>query len=178
MSGSTSLSLHERLWQVTRYSYAILLLTSVHHAYGAYVYATPWRLHVVGVAVAAAVLIGTAASVFRRYGGIARTLALWLLCAITLGFPIVMIGFFEGGYNHVLKNALYFGGASHDLMRTLFPAPAYELPNSLLFEVTGVAQLMPAVLAARHVYKLALEWLGHEGRTVDHVSGTRQRSWR
>lgn len=29
---------------------AILLLTSLHHAYGAYVCHTPWRLHVVLVA--------------------------------------------------------------------------------------------------------------------------------
>jgi hypothetical protein len=89
-----------------------------------------------------------------------------------------MIGFFEGGYNHVLKDALYFGGASRELMQTLFPAPAYELPHSVLFEVTGVAQLMPAVLGARHLYKLASERLGHQGRVDVRVGGARQHSWR
>jgi hypothetical protein len=160
MFGFASRSQNDQLSRVTRAAYGILLLTSVHHAYGAYIYATPWRLHVVGFAIAAAVLIGVSACVYRWYGGIARTLAFWMLCAVTLAFPFAMIGVFEGGYNHVLKDVLYFGGASRALMQTLFPAPAYELPNSVFFEVTGVAQLIPALLGARHLYKLALERLG------------------
>ena len=159
---------------MTRYAYGILLLTSVHHAYGACIYASPWRLHVVVLAIAAAVVIGASAGVYRRYTGIARTLAFWILCAVTLAVPIALIGFFEGGYNHVLKDALYFGGAPRELMRTLFPAPAYELPNSVFFEVTGVAQLMPAVLGARHFFKLASDWLGHHDRVDAPIAGARQ----
>jgi len=174
MSGSASLSLVERLSRVTWYAYEILLLTSVHHAYGAYIYATPWRLHAIVAAFAAAVLIGASAGVYGGYTGIRRTIAFWILCAVTFGFPIAMIGFFEGGYNHLLKNVLYFGGASRELMQTLFPAPTYELPNSVFFEVSGVAQLIVAILCARHLYQFALERLGQRSRLIR--SGIRDRA--
>jgi hypothetical protein len=155
MSGITALPRQQRLSLVERYAYGLLLLTSVHHAYGAYTYESPWRLHVVALAIAAAAVIAAAAGAHRRFEtGVAGTLAFWIFCAATLAFPFAMIGFFEGGYNHVLKDALYFSGASLELMRTLFPAPAYELPNDVFFEVTGVAQLMPAVLGVRHLYQL------------------------
>lgn len=178
MSDMTSLSQHERLSRVTRYSLGILLLTSVHHAYGAYIYDSPWRLHVVGFAIGAAVLIGGAANVYRRHTGFARTLAFWVLCAVTLAFAIALIGFFEGGYNHVLKDALYFVGAPRDVMQKLFPAPAYEMPSSVFFEVTGVAQLMLGILGARHLYRLVSRGLGQQDRIDVPVAHVRQQSWR
>ncbi|QSQ23091.1 hypothetical protein JY651_49770 [Pyxidicoccus parkwayensis] len=122
-------------------SLAVLLLTSVHHAYGAFVYATPWRLHMVGVAaVTAGVLLGA-----RRLGRGGLAFAVFALT--TLAVPVGMIGAFEGFYNHVLKNVLYFGGASPELMTRLFPPPTYELPNDFFFELTGVLQVVPAVMA-------------------------------
>jgi hypothetical protein len=39
-------------------------------------------------------------------------------------------------------------------MRRLFPQPAYELPNDVFFEVTGVQQLILGVLTGRHLYSL------------------------
>ena len=89
-----------------------------------------------------------------------------------------MIGFFEGGYNHVLKDALYFGGASSELMQSLFPTPAYEMPDSLFFELTGVGQLLLAVVGTSHLYGLVRGcW---EPRHASHVAGTgsEQHSWR
>ncbi len=161
MPEATSLSSQQRLSEVTRYAYGILVLTSVHHAFGAYIYATPWRLHVVALSLAAAAAIGVAAGVVRRHqAGIAGTIAFWILCAVTLAFPFGMIGLFEGGYNHVLKDVLYFGGASQDVMRMLFPAPAYEMPNSIFFELTGVAQLVPAVVGVGRLYGLVRHWRG------------------
>jgi hypothetical protein len=159
MPETTSLSSQQRLSEVTRYAYGILLLTSVHHAYGAYIYATPWRLHVVALSLAAAAAIGVAAGVVRTHqAGVAGTIAFWILCAVTLAFPFGMIGFFEGGYNHVLKDVLYFGGVSRDVMRTLFPAPVYEMPNSVFFELTGVAQMVPAVVGGGRLYGLVRHW--------------------
>jgi len=35
----------------------------------------------------------------------------------------------------------FFGAASQEVLLQLFPAPAYHLPDNLLFELTGVAQL-------------------------------------
>jgi hypothetical protein len=161
-----------------RYGYGILVLTSVHHAYGAYIYASPWRLHVVALAITAATAIGTAAAILRRYQTrIAGTFAFWSLVAVTLAFPFAMIGFFEGGYNHLLKDALYFGGASRELLQTLFPAPAYELPDSLFFELTGVAQLIPAVVGVGHLYGLTRDWWGRR-LSITIGASQQQESWR
>jgi hypothetical protein len=153
----SALSRDERLSRVTRYAYGILALTSAHHAYGAWLYATPWRLHVVGLSLAAAMLIGGSAWIHRRYVGFGHTLAFWILCVVTFVFPFVMIGLFEGGYNHVLKNILYFEGASGALMQRLFPAPTYELPNSVVFEATGIAQFPVALLGLLHLYRLVVD---------------------
>jgi hypothetical protein len=55
-----------------------------------------------------------------------------------------------------LKDALYFGGSSPETMRRLFPPPAYELPNDVFFEVTGVLQLLLGSVAGHHLYRLLL----------------------
>lgn len=78
-------------------------------------------------------------------------MAAWLLI---LAAPVAWIGVFEGGYNHLLKNALYFGGLSRDAFARLFPAPTYAPPSDWLFELTGVLQFPLGVLAGAH----ALAW--------------------
>jgi hypothetical protein len=132
----------------------VLLLTSVHHAYGAYVYATLWRLHVVIVAGLTALALRGAAHVVRhRPAGLARTIATVAFCLVDLIIPVAGIGFFEGGYNHLLKNALYFGGASPQVMTRLFPPPAYELPGDWFFEGTGILQFVVGAFAAYRLYR-------------------------
>jgi hypothetical protein len=156
---AASLSLPRRLSQVTRYACGILLLTSIHHVYGAYVYATPWRVHIVVPAIAAAAVIAAAAGVFRRYrASSAATIAFAVLCVVTLVFPFAMIGLFEGGYNHVLKDLLYFGGAPAEQMQRLFPPPTYEMPSDAFFELTGIAQLPAGVAGIRHLWRLVRDW--------------------
>jgi ABC-type uncharacterized transport system permease subunit len=138
-----------------RYASAVLLLTSIHHAYGAYVYNTPWRYHAVLVAGVTAPLIFGALAVMRSHrSGLLRMSAQGLFVVGTLGVAVLMIGTFEGLYNHVVKNLLYFGGASPALMMRLFPAPTYEMPNDVLFEVTGVLQAVPAAPAAWYLYRM------------------------
>ena len=140
---------------VARHALIGLLLTSVHHAYGAYVYSTPWRLHVVFIAGAAALVILGALGVLRaRPSGWPRTAAWWLLALTVLALPVVMVGVFEGLYNHVLKNVLYFGGSAAGTMARLFPPPQYEMPNDVFFEITGMLQVVPAALAALHLYRV------------------------
>jgi len=147
----------QRRSRVMGLAFGNLLLTAVHHAYGAYLYDTPWRLHIVPAALAAAVVIGLSGAVLRRNReGVADTVAFGIWC-VALIFPFGMIGFVEGGYNHVLKDLLYFEGASSEVMRALFPAPVYEMPNDFFFEFTGVLQLVPAVLGARDLLALARE---------------------
>jgi hypothetical protein len=134
---------------------ATLLLTSVHHVYGAVVYGTPWRNHAAHVsAVTAVVLVGALLAFRRRAGTPLGTATLWLLMLVTLLLPVIGIGLIEGGYNHALKDALYFGGVSRGALLRLFPPPTYELPNDVFFEVTGVLQVVVGWVAARRLLAL------------------------
>lgn len=141
--------------RVTRNAFLALLLTSVHHAYGAYAYSTPWRLHVVIVSTLTAVAMAGLLVVLRRHpGGLVGAIAFWGLAAVTLAMPVALIGVFEGLYNHAVKDILYASGTSLATMRRLFPPPTYELPNDVFFEATGILQIGPAIAAGYHLYCL------------------------
>lgn len=72
-----------------------------------------------------------------------RPLGRFAVWVVLLAGVVFQTGFtlFECVYSHVLKNALYFGGVSREILLQLFPAPAYHLPDNLWFEITGAAQL-------------------------------------
>jgi hypothetical protein len=126
----------------------LLALTSVHHAYGAAVYETPWRLHIVYIAVPVAMAILLALYIGLRLDGRpAGRLATWIGIAVILAFPVAAIGFCEGGYNHIVKNIVYFGFGRAEAI-AMFPPPTAELPNDLVFELTGIAQFPVSVLTA------------------------------
>lgn len=134
----------ETMWSAL----AVLLLTTVHHVYGAYIYNTPWRYHVAIVSTVTAVILFASLRVLRRRtAGVIGKIAFWTFAVVTLAIPVITIGIFEGGYNHAVKDVLDFTGASPELMQRLFPPPTYEMPNDAFFEITGVLQLVPAVMA-------------------------------
>jgi hypothetical protein len=163
---SASLNLLSR---VTWNALAVLLLTTVHHVYGAYVYHTPWRLHVAFVSgFAATAIIGSLLVLREHTDDLVRQIAFWAFAGVTLVIPVAAIGLFEGGYNHALKDALYFAGASTSLMTRLFPPPAYEWPNNAFFEITGVMQLVPASLTGWLLYRLVRSRL-HASISSTHV---------
>ena len=64
----------------------------------------------------------------------------WLYWMVTLVPSLGLIGLFEGIYNHVLKNILYFTGSSRAILDNLFQPGIYEMPNDFLFEFTGILQ--------------------------------------
>jgi hypothetical protein len=145
-------------WRVARHGLAVLLLTSIHHVYGAVIYHTPWRYHAVLVSVAAAlVMVGALALARVQYGTAVGRVAWWAFALVTLAVPVLTIGAFEGIYNHLVKNVLFFAGASERLMATMFPPPRYEMPNDFWFELTGILQILPAVTAAWLLGRAALE---------------------
>jgi hypothetical protein len=155
MSIDSSISSQNLLWRVTSCALAVLLLTTIHHVYGAYVYHTPWRLHVTFISgFAATAIVGSLLVLRRHTGAVVRLIAFWVFVGVTLVIPVAAIGLFEGGYNHALKDALYFAGASTSLMTRMFPPPTYELPNDAFFEITGVMQVMPAGATAWFLYRL------------------------
>src|SRR5262249_21855224 len=136
-------------------SIGVLLLTTIHHVYGAAIYNTPWRNHVAFISLPAAFFIAVALFASSKYPNTTfGRVELWSAITAIVVIPFRAIGLFEGGYNHVVKNALYFCGAPFNLMRRLFPAPAYELPDDLFFELTGVLQFFIALPAGYYAYRL------------------------
>lgn len=124
----------------------LLALTSIHHAYGATAFGTPWRLHVLYVVapVAALIAILLSAAWYAPSGRSARLLT-WAAAIVVCVVPIVLVGYVEGGYNHVVKNIAY-RLAGPDTFAAIFPNPPYEKPNDLFFEATGIAQFPLSVL--------------------------------
>jgi hypothetical protein len=128
---------------------AALLLTIAHHFYGAWLYATPWRHHVAIFAVPALFLLVTLHAIHRRHMFTRVGLAAgYTFAVITALVPVGLIGLFEGGYSHLLKNVVYFGGVRGASFDWWFPAPTYEIPNDLLFESSGVLQFVIGCYAA------------------------------
>ncbi len=124
-----------------------LLLTAVHHVYGAYVYDTPWRVQVAFYAAIIGAFVGTLSYAAHRWRDSAFGKVLFRLnMLVTLVAPALAIGVVEGGYNHALKNIVYFAG-DIDLYRQWFPEPTYEIPADWFFEVTGVLQFPLGVWA-------------------------------
>ena len=130
---------------------AVLLLTDVHHAYGAHVYQTPWRYHVLLLSIPA--MLGILWSHRRLRHRPGDALARWMLVLTTLLVPVLGIGAFEGFYNHLVKDVLYFHGASSALMNRLFPPPRYEMPIDAFFEITGVSQAILGAATAWYLYR-------------------------
>jgi hypothetical protein len=134
-------------------SNALMTLTSVHHIYGAIIYHTPWRLHILYLSVPVIILtllLGSGIKNGRMYGRVPSLIYLGviLLCSVLL------IGVFEGLYNHLLKNILYFTGVSQAMMDQLFAVGLYELPNDFIFEMTGIAQGVLAILLIARFIRL------------------------
>jgi hypothetical protein len=147
--------------QVSRiawYSVALAILTTIHHVYGAVIYNTPWRLHILMMSIPVIILTLILERQLRKTGVSSKCVRFWLLYFITLVPSLGFIGVFEGIYNHLLKNLMYFGGAGDGLLQTLFPAPTYEMPNDLLFEITGVMQGVIAIVLIKHMFSLTISF--------------------
>lgn len=102
----------------------------------------------VAIAFTAALWLGAA----RERTALGR-FATWTGLAVIAVFVVGLIGFFKGGYNRVIKNAVYFVGGEEAMMRLVpdwFCDPnLVELPNDFVFEASGIAQFPLAVLTWR-----------------------------
>ncbi len=109
---------------------ATLGLFAAHHVYGAVRYATPWRHHAAVVAFWVGLALLTAFLVHRRRrdAPLGR-LAGWTLLVVAVAFPVLVVGLFEGLYNHVAKDVLFLSSAP---------------PSLLLRDPTKVRQLSPS----------------------------------
>lgn len=136
-------------------SMSVLVLTVIHHVYGAVIYNSPFRLHIVFFVLPVMAVYFVVYSLIRRspskwYG----TVSLWLFMILTLAIPVGMFGLIEGGYNHLMKNILYFGGATQPFLDRLFPPPTYEMPNDVWFEATGILQFFVGLYSAYRLLEL------------------------
>ncbi|WP_437723800.1 hypothetical protein [Sorangium sp. So ce861] len=147
---------------------AVMAATTAHHAIGAVVYGTPWRLHIAFLSVpTAAVILGALALHRRRAGAPSGRAAFVVLVAVLALVPIAWIGAYEGVYNHVLKNALYFLAPGSPVLARMFPPPMYEVPDNALFEITGVLQVVPAWIAAAALARRAVgRWTTRPGNAA------------
>lgn len=133
-----------------------LTLTIIHHVYGAYIYKDSFRLHVVFAALPVlAVLLLSYRTMLRSRSRVVRMISLTLFIS-SGALSAIGIGLYEGGYNHVVKNILYFTGTPVEILNRLYPS-IYELPNNFFFEFTGILQFVTGVFCFVYVYRLALE---------------------
>lgn len=147
--------------RVGMYSNALMLLTSVHHVYGAIRYHTPWRMHVLLLSIPVLVVTIILDRMIKRKGFSLKQAWPWIYCSVIFLVAIGMIGVYEGLYNHLLKNILYFGGLPAATMNMLFPSSMYEMPDDIFFELTGVLQgiiVIPlAVYFSRMIRRLLMK---------------------
>lgn len=129
-------------------------LTSIHHVYGAVIYKTPWRAHVIFISIPVIIATIILTRFIQKVGNGSQKFLLWLYWAIVLCVSVLLIGVFEGLYNHVLKNSLFFSGLPETWMHKIFPPGMYEMPSNIFFEVTGVMQGVLAVFLINGFIKL------------------------
>ncbi len=132
---------------------ALVLFTSIHHIYGGALYNTSWRI-IMPLFFFLPIL---ALTLYLQYQSIRKSSTLLLAAFTVLAVMwIVGVGFYEGGYNHLLKNALYFGGASEEVITKMFPpefggTKLYEKPNDFLFESSGIATTLFSFVMIRYL---------------------------
>jgi hypothetical protein len=143
----------EEVAEVNLYSNVLMAMTSLHHIYGAFVYDTPWRLHILLISIP--IIIFSVVITRLQTQSRLNTLCQWVFWLVILVFAVVLIGGYEGVYNHALKNVIYFLGTNEEIQRQLFPPPTYVMPNNLLFEATGIMQAVFLIPLSKAFIKLS-----------------------
>ena len=142
--------------RVMVWSVGTMVLTLIHHAYGAAIYDKPFRLHVAIYAIPVIViLLGTYLGFEKIRSVTSKKIMLAVFLVVALLFPTLAIGVYEGGYNHVVKNILYFTGTPTDIIDQIYPS-IYELPNDVVFELTGMAQFLTGFQCGVALYRSRL----------------------
>jgi hypothetical protein len=117
------------------------LLVIGHFAYGAHLYDDPGRYHVVMPSIIATVLVSALTALLVRWQG--RILLTLLMVAAVPPF-VLMFGVMHGAWFHIMKLALFAGGASKETLEWLFMSPDYTVPNDFLYEATGILNFLIA----------------------------------
>lgn len=111
------------------------LLTTIHHLHGARIYDTPGRYHAVSLAVAAIAVQGALLVLALAEGPRVAALGRAGFKVVSVLAFVILFGAFEGGVTHIVAPLLAGGYGADE-------------PFDLLFEVTGVLQIVPAAAIA------------------------------
>jgi hypothetical protein len=131
------------------------------HAYGAAVYRTPVRLvGIVPLGLLLALALWLLARHARTGGHVALSVAGLLIAVAFVG----LAGALEGGFNHGLKLVFHFAGMRDEQLRQIFDGPNFVVPDDVVFEMVGLANLALAIPVAVHL------------RAVLRATGTRERN--
>lgn len=137
------------------FGWLVIAVTTVHHVWGAILYHTPWRLHIIFIGVPVALVFSL---LLWLAAGRHRTGPGWVYAVLSailiIGFCTLMLGIYEGGYNHLLKNIVYF---THGPVGWMFPDGVTGIPDDFAFEATGVAHVPTGILAAVASWRM-LQW--------------------
>lgn len=151
-------------------SVSVMVLTLIHHAYGAIIYEAPFRLHVAFFAIPVILILLLAYRIYRnRSSSVSGKVAFWVFMVVTVLASIGMIGLYEGGYNHLAKNLLYFGGISQAMLDQLFPPPTYEVPDNFWFEATGILQFFAGIYCLYYLVRFGIKNLKERRPKASHV---------
>lgn len=130
--------------------YWLAAITILHHVYGAYIYNSAPRFEI--AVFFALALIPTV--ILHRFS---KSHA-WLryVYALLVGaFWVFLIGLIEGGFNHVIKIAVWLTGNDPSF---LYSPSEYQPPTDVFFEVTGILTVVPALIIisdrARNWFKI------------------------
>jgi hypothetical protein len=137
-----------------------MIVTSIHHVYGAWIYNTPWRRHVLFVSVPVIIITVLLNRRLSKKEYSRSSFLFWLYWLITF-IAFIGIGLFEGIYNHLLKDILFYAGVDHAILLQMFPPPAYEMPNEFFFEFTGVLQAFIFIPLAFYFFRLTKKHFGN-----------------
>ena len=132
------------------------ITTWIHHVYGGIVYDTPYRVIVPSLTLPIFWFI-TFYIQYRLIKQTTKALKYVYILIVSL-FWILPIGLIEGGYNHILKNILFFTGVSQEKLATFFPPEfgalrLFEKPNDIIFEVTGIIQFFIGLMIIYYLRK-------------------------
>jgi hypothetical protein len=137
-------------------SIALLVLTAAHHYYGGIFYRSQFRFHVAMFGVAATFVLSIVLLLYRNRSASKSVLGSVLFWS--LGFFVAVlaavVGMSEGGYNHILKDLLYYSNASPHWMLKLFPpSHGFEAARNAAVETTGALQFFVGLLAFYYLFR-------------------------
>lgn len=142
-------------------SAAILIFTVFHHFYAAAVFDTPWRRHVAIVVIPVLlVMIGLYVLYQWRPMTLVGKASFWLLMLVAVLVPIAWLGFYHGGYTHLVKLILVLVRVPQAAFERL--CPVCEVPGDLIYEVTGIMEFLLSLVAAYYLVRLWRESHGEQ----------------